>query len=108
MIEGGWVCRACWQPNGPAEDRCYRCKTPRDAQLAVEAGSSRERAEVGSELKGRMDAELPILALVTAWPLRIFGGAEIGLGMLILLLALLSRGEGPSRCSGWTRQSSSA
>ena len=50
MIEGGWVCRACWRPNGPREERCYRCHTPRDQQLAVEPGSLKEQTEPGTDL----------------------------------------------------------
>lgn len=27
----GWVCKACWKWNRPADERCWRCKTIRDA-----------------------------------------------------------------------------
>ena len=90
MIRDGWVCRACWKPNGPAEDRCYRCKTPREGQMEVEAGSRTNDIRPDAHLDGRLDAELPILALLAAWPLRIYGVASIGIGILIFLLALAS------------------
>ena len=42
MIEGGWVCRACWRANRPQDSKCYRCTTPRDLQATVVAGSLKE------------------------------------------------------------------
>jgi hypothetical protein len=92
VIQGGWVCRACWHPNGPREDRCYRCHTPRDEQLAVEAGSLKAQTEPGYQLRGRLDASLPILAYLTAWPLRVTGALDIGIGALIVIVGLL-RGD---------------
>jgi len=93
VIEGGWICRACWRPNGPREEVCYRCHTPRDQQLAVEAGSLKEQTEPGYELKGRLDADLSILAYLVAWPLRVLGGLGITIGVSIALLSLLNSAE---------------
>ena len=94
VIQGGWVCRACWRPNGPKEERCYRCHTPRDQQLSVEAGSLKAQTEPGYELKGRLDVDLSILAYLTAWPLRVLGGLGIVVGVGIALLSLLNSIEG--------------
>lgn len=90
----GWVCLACWKPNRAQDNRCFACKTPRDQQTTVKAGSLTEKVKPGSDLVGRLDAEVPLLALLTAWPMRIAGVAAIGLGSLGFVLTLLSRGEG--------------
>jgi uncharacterized membrane protein HdeD (DUF308 family) len=94
VIEGGWVCRACWRPNGKNEQRCYRCHTPRDQQLTVEPGSLKEQTEPGYELKGRLDADLGILAYLAAWPLRVTGVLEIGFGALLAVAGLVRGDEG--------------
>jgi hypothetical protein len=41
-----------------------------------------------------MDAQVPLLAMLTAWPLRITGVAAIGFGAIGAVLTLLSRGAG--------------
>ena len=89
MIEGGWVCRACWRPNGPNEERCYRCHTPRDEQLSVEAGSLKERTEAGAELVGRLDADLGLLAWLAVLPMRVNAVLSIVGGVLLLVIGLL-------------------
>jgi hypothetical protein len=89
MIAGGWICRACWHSNGPTEERCYRCHTPRDQQLTVEAGSLKQQAEPGAELKGRLDADLPILAWLAVVPLRVSAALQIGAGIILFVVGLL-------------------
>ena len=93
MFNDGWVCRACWKPNRPQDDRCYRCKTPRDAQLTVEAGSQKEAIKPGAHLQGRMDTQLPLVAALVAWPMWLSGVLGIIGAALIFLLALLSAGR---------------
>lgn len=90
MIQGGWVCRACWKSNRPQDDRCYRCKTPREEQLTVEAGSLKEQTAPGYALRNRLDAKLGILAAVVAWPTWLTGWLGIIGGVLVFLLALLT------------------
>jgi len=67
----GWVCRACWKPNRAQDDRCYRCKTERDADKAtVEA----RRVEQRVDAKRRERVPVIVLALpssVFAWYGRI-------------------------------------
>lgn len=74
MIEGGWVCKACWKPNRPDETVCYRCRTPRAEQKAVAAGSKVAVLDPMYDKRGRLDIEWPILARAVSWPLG-FGGA---------------------------------
>lgn len=93
MIRDGWVCRACWKPNGPNEDRCYRCKTPRDEQPNVEAGSRIVEADPGANLTGRLDTQLPVLALLAAWPLRVYGAFVVGIGIFVLFISLFAGGD---------------
>jgi hypothetical protein len=93
VIEGGWVCRACWRPNGPNEERCYRCHTPRDQQLAVEAGSLQASTEPGAELKGRLDADLGLLAFFAVLPMSVSGVLSIVGGALIVVLGLILIGD---------------
>jgi hypothetical protein len=62
--------------------------------MSVNAGSLQEAVKPGAHLTGRMDAQMPILAWLTAWPLRVAGIAAIALGSLGFVLTLLSRGEG--------------
>jgi hypothetical protein len=90
LIEGGWICRACWKPNGPGEDRCYRCKTPRDQQVEVAAGSLKEQTVPGIEKRGRMDTELPLLAVLVAWPMWLQGWIGVIAGVLLGLFAVLA------------------
>lgn len=100
MIEGGWICRACWKSNGPRDTRCYRCHTPREEQAAVEAGSLQARTKPGWELIGRLDADLPVLTLVTVLQMRIYSALGIGLGVLVFLLGLVNGGEGAPEVFG--------
>jgi hypothetical protein len=90
VIEGGWICRACWKSNRPSDDRCYRCKTPRDQQLEVEAGSLKESSAPGFEKRGRLDVELPVLTTLVAWPMWLSGWLTIVAGALGAVLALLA------------------
>lgn len=73
MIRDGWMCRACWKPNMASETRCYRCKTPRDAQEQVEAGSKVAEIDVMRSKRGRLDVEWPVLAYLVSWPLGFDG-----------------------------------
>jgi hypothetical protein len=67
------MCRACWKPNKASETRCYRCKTPRDAQEEVEAGSKVAEIDVMHAKRGRLDVEWPVLAYLVSWPLGFDG-----------------------------------
>ena len=89
MIQGGWICRACWKSNRPQDDRCYRCKTPREAQLTVEAGALKEQTEPSYKLRERMDADLGLLALLVAIPMWLSGWLGIIGGVLVFGLGLL-------------------
>ena len=90
MFRDGWVCRACWKPNRANDDRCYSCKTPRDEQVAVEAGSKVEAIKPGAHLEGRLDAEVPVLAWLITWPLRYTGGGLIVVGFIATILTVTS------------------
>jgi hypothetical protein len=90
LIEGGWICRACWKSNRPGDDRCYRCKTPRgEEQLRVQAGSLKEKTEPGYALRGRLDTRLGVFAALVAWPMWLSGWIGIIASVLVFLLALL-------------------
>ena len=93
MIEGGWICRACWKSNRPEDDRCYRCKTPRDQQIDVAAGSLKEQSAPGYKMRGRKDTELPLLAALVGWPMSLSGWLGIIVGILIAVLAVLAGRE---------------
>lgn len=86
MIRDGWVCRACYKPNKPAETVCYRCKTPRDQQLAVEMGSKVETIDPMFGKRGRLDIEWPVLAYLVSWPLGFDGALGLITGFLGLAL----------------------
>jgi hypothetical protein len=62
----GWVCRACWKPNRARDERCYRCKTERDADGATVDTRRAERLEK----EARRDQVPPIVGEI---PARIFG-----------------------------------
>ena len=85
----GWVCRACWKPNRPQDQLCYRCKTPRDADASeIEA---RQKAAAA-----RAEEPEKVPDLLVALPVVIFRGYSRvwirgGLGVLGLL-ALLAFG----------------
>lgn len=94
MFRDGWVCAACWKPNRAQDDRCYACRTTRHEQADVELGSRMDQLRPASHLDDRMDAQIPVLAWLTAWPLRIAGGTTILFGSVWFVLVLLSSGEG--------------
>jgi hypothetical protein len=100
VIEGGWVCRACWRPNGPKEERCYRCHTPRDQQLAVEAGSLKKQTEVGAELVGRLDTNLGLIAWLVVLPMRVGAVLSIVVGGFLFVLGLLLADRGLPQVGG--------
>ena len=89
MIQGDWICRACWKSNRPGDDRCYRCKTPREAQVEVAPGSMKEQIAPGYQMRGRMDTDMSLLAMLVAWPMWLFGwigiigGVFAGIGGLV-------------------------
>jgi len=91
VFEDGWICRACWQPNRSRDHRCYRCKTPREAQRAVEAGSLKERATPSWEKAGRRDLDLGMLAAIVAWPMWLSG---VFIMLLAVFAALAALGAG--------------
>ncbi len=82
MFRDGWVCRACWKPNKAAETRCYRCKTPREEQIAVAPGSKVEQIDVMYSKRGRLDIEVPVLAYLVSWPLGFDGALGLFGGFL--------------------------
>ena len=90
MIQDGWVCRACWKPNRPGDDRCYVCKTPRGEQANVEAGSQKHMADATWKLKGRLDTELSIVALIVSWPMWLSGVLGMIAAVLTFILALVA------------------
>ena len=84
-----WICRACWKPNRPQDELCYRCKTPRDAD-ASEIEARRKAAAARAEEPEKVPD------LLVALPVVIFRGYSRvwirgGLGVLGLL-ALLAFG----------------
>ena len=87
-FKDGWVCRACWKPNRPGDDRCYRCKSPREDQAVVEPGSRQHMAEAGRESADRLDAKVRFLGDFVAWPLRVAGAGGVVIGILLFLSAL--------------------
>lgn len=94
MFQDGWICSACWKSNRARDARCYACKTPRAQQVSTERGSVVAKVKPEAQLAGRMDAQVPLLAMLTAWPLRLTGIAAVGLGAIGAVLTLLSRGAG--------------
>ena len=84
-----WICRACWKPNRPQDELCYRCKTPRDADVSeIEARRKAAAARAAEPEK--------VPDLLVALPVVIFRGYSRvwirgGLGVLGLL-ALLAFG----------------
>lgn len=92
MFTDGWICRACWKPNRPSDNRCYVCKTPREQQVAVEAGSLRERTDPTWKKRRRRDANLGLVAAIVSWPMWLSGGASILAGLFTAFLALISGG----------------
>ena len=87
MVPGGWICRACWKANWPDDDRCLRCKAPRDPQVALFT----DRPAAGSA-QGRLDTELPLLVLLVllvSLPMWISGWlAYLGAALLVVVAAL--------------------
>jgi hypothetical protein len=94
MFPDGWICRACWKPNRPSDGRCYVCKTPREQQVAVEAGSLRERTDPTWKKRRRLDANLGLVAAIVSWPMWLSGGLSILTGLFTAFLALISGGWG--------------
>ena len=89
MFPDGWICRACWKPNRAGDDRCYACKTPREEQLVVEAGSKKEAIQPGIEKRNRLDSDLGIVAILVAWPMWISGVLLLISAAFTLFLALI-------------------
>ena len=90
MFPDGWICRACWKPNRPSDDRCYVCKTPREQQVAVEAGSLKERTDPTWKKRRRQDANLGLVAAIVAWPMWLSGGLSILIAIFVAFLALIA------------------
>ena len=66
----------------------------------MEAGSLHAQTKPGFELIGRLDADLPVLTLVTFVPMRIYGALTIILGVLVAFLGLVSGREGQPEVLG--------
>jgi hypothetical protein len=82
----GWVCRACWKPNRPQDELCYRCKTPRNAdESEVEArrAAAAARAEEPEKVPDLLVA-LPVVIFRGYSRVWIRGGLGV-LGILALL-----------------------
>ena len=90
MFPDGWICRACWKPNRPSDDRCYVCKTPREQQVAVEAGSLRERTDPTWKKRRRLDANLGLVAAIVSWPMWLSGALSILIAAFVVFLALIA------------------
>ena len=62
----GWVCKVCWKLNRPADEFCWKCKTPRgltdDAQVEEQRKIVAARAELPE----------PVPDLVVALPVVVF------------------------------------
>ena len=93
MIRDGWVCRACWKPNKAGETICYRCKTPREEQLTVAAGSKAAEIDPMFAKRGRLDIEWPVLAYLVSWPLGFDGALGLLTGFLGFAVGGLLTGE---------------
>jgi hypothetical protein len=89
MTTTEWVCKVCWKRNRPADDLCFKCKSPRGLvdETAVEAHRQ--------ALAERAAAPEPVPDLVVALPVWVFrsyarvwlrGG--IGLLPMLVLMAL--------------------
>ena len=88
MVPGGWICRACWKANWPDDDRCYRCKAPRDRQVDVALFTEQTAAGWGPP-EGRLDTELPLLVLLVSLPMWISGWlAYLGAALLVVVAVL--------------------
>jgi hypothetical protein len=92
VIEGGWVCRSCWNSNRPTDARCYRCHTPRVDELYANAGPVSERVAVAPAMSIRLDTDLPFLTLLATLPIRVYGTLSVAVGVLIVMLGLLGGG----------------
>ena len=90
MFPDGWICRACWKPNRPSDDRCYVCKTPREQQVAVEAGSLKERTDPTWKKRRRLDANLGLVAAIVGWPMWLSGWLSILIAIFVMFLALIA------------------
>jgi hypothetical protein len=86
----GWVCKACWKSNRNQDPVCYRCRTPRDADVA-EVEARKAAAAAAAE---RPEA---VPDIVIALPVVIFRGyARVwqrgGLGVMGFLLLIAFAG----------------
>jgi hypothetical protein len=64
---GRWICKVCWKSNHPAQDACWKCRSPRDVEdAAVES----HRAAIAA----RHDRPEAIPDIVVALPVVIFRG----------------------------------
>jgi hypothetical protein len=89
----GWVCRSCWKSNRPKDDRCYRCRTPRDADTAtVEA--NRVQRERESERRERVPV---VVGEIPARILNWYGRGGIVAAFLAAVALVLAIGQGDDR-----------
>lgn len=82
----GWVCRACWKPNRPQDELCYRCKTPRyadESEVEARRAAAAARAEEPEKVPDLLVA-LPVVIFRGYSRVWIRGGLGV-LGILALL-----------------------
>jgi hypothetical protein len=66
VAAAGWVCKACWKWNRPADERCWRCKTPRGASDA-----EIEEQRKAREARGEQPEAVPdVVVAVPVWVFR--------------------------------------
>lgn len=88
MVPGGWTCRACWKSNWPDDNRCSRCKAPRDPQADMPVSMAQVAAGIGAQGR-RLDTELPLLVLLVSLPMSISGWlAYLGAALLVIFAVL--------------------
>jgi uncharacterized membrane protein YuzA (DUF378 family) len=85
VIEGGWICRSCWKANRPGDEKCYRCKTPRDPEIDVAIGAPSGAGSPAFARPKRMDEQLGILAALVALP-TVLGGVLGMIGSVLILV----------------------
>ncbi|HEX2767507.1 MAG TPA: hypothetical protein VHR55_12830 [Candidatus Limnocylindria bacterium] len=74
----GWICRSCWKPNRARDARCYRCKTPRDADAATVEQHRRERERRQAQVE-----RVPVV--VGEIPARVFSTySRLSMGLVFL------------------------
>ena len=90
MSSEGWVCKACWKWNRPADEKCWRCKAPREAD-DVQLEEHRRAREARAH---QAEAVPDLVVAVPVWVFR--GYAKVwmrgGIGLFPLLGLILFAG----------------